>query len=215
MDQTTVCELVRRTSVFGGCSDLTAARIAALPVDAFSAGDMIGGTARLGIIVSGKVRIFSADGGHVLMKEASEGDIFGAATVFLDYDGISEVVAKTRCEIIFVDEKTLEQIFASDAAVAVSYVKFLSERVAFLNKKVASLSSPRADIALASYICEASAGKREFKLNCLAASKKLGIGRTSVYRALKMLEDDGLICFEKGIIIIKDEAGLSSRRNKK
>ena len=214
MDVSKIKNAIGKTAVFENCKPSTLDLISALPVSEFSSGDIISsGRQLLGIIVFGKIEIRSSDGGRVLMKSASAGEMFGAATVFLGENTISDVIAKTKCGIIFVGREMIEELFASDAGVAVSYAEFLSQKVAFLNKKVASISSPRADMALASHIIETADGKSEFKLNCLAASKKLGIGRTSVYRALKTLEDDGLIRFENGKIIIIDVIGLSSRRN--
>ena len=82
----------------------------------------------------------------------------------------------------------------------------------FLNKKIIALSSARADVALAAYLCDARADGDGIKLNCSACARKLGVGRTTLYRAIKMLEGDGIISYIDGKIIVRDAGKLASRR---
>ncbi len=133
--------------------------------------------------------------------------------MFLGENYISSIRAAAKSSVLYVAKDTLEAIIASDPAVAVAYARFLSEKICFLNKKIAAFTSQRSDSALAGYIIDASGGDGECKFSRAAAAKKLGMGRTTVYRALKMLEDDGIIRIENGKIIIIDAKKLASRRS--
>ena len=205
---------ILNTGVFEGCSTGTLALLRDCGKISYAAGEIVGEKERamLGVVVSGKFNIESTDGGRVLMNTVTAGGVFGAATVFLGENYISSVRAAAKSVVLYVPRETLEKIMKSDPAVSVAYVRFLSERISFLNKKIVAFTSQRSDSALAGYIIETADESGVCRFNRAAAAKKLGIGRTTVYRALKMLEDDGIILIENGKIIITDAEKLASRR---
>lgn len=205
---------IRRSAIFSPCSNATARLLCGCGTVEYGAGESVSKErlGMLGIVLSGGFTISSAEGGRVLMNSAHAGDVFGAATVFLGGNDISGIVANKKSEVLFVPRETLEEIFASDSAVSSAYARFLSEKIRFLNKKIIALSSPRADIALAGFIIDECGGNSEMKLNCAVCAKKLGIGRTTLYRAVGTLESDGIISYVDGKIIIKDAEKLASRR---
>ena len=90
----------------------------------------------LGIILSGKLRVMSADGGGVLMNTLGVGNVFGAATVFLGKNEMSDIYAVAKSSVLFVSRDVLEEIFRNDVNVAISYSEFLSRKIEFLNKKI-------------------------------------------------------------------------------
>lgn len=205
---------IRRSAIFSPCSDATARILCGCGTVAFGAGesvskDMLG---MLGLVLSGGFTISSAEGGRVLMNSVRAGDVFGAATVFLGGNDISGITATKKSEVLFVPRGVLERVFASDSAVSAAYARFLSEKIRFLNKKIIALSSPRADVALAGFIIDECGGKGEMELNCAACAKKLGIGRTTLYRAVGTLESEGIISYSSGKIIISDAEKLALRR---
>ena len=53
---------------------------------------------------------------------------------------------------------------------------------------------------------------QSFELNVSRLSKKLGIGRTSVYRSLESLENLGAIKYSEGTVLILSEDILKSVR---
>lgn len=217
MNEQNIEKIIRCCPPFDGCSTETLKTLAVCERRRYEAGERISKErlSMLGIVVSGKFMIKSADGERVLMNSVGAGGVFGAATVFLGENEISGITASSKSEVIFVPRAVLDDVFAKDTAVAVAYAKFLSERISFLSKKIISLSSFRADVALAGYICDIANGDDEIKLNCSAAAKKLGLGRTTVYRALKTLEKDGAIVCDGGKIKISDVSILTSRRKNK
>ncbi|MBQ0125171.1 MAG: Crp/Fnr family transcriptional regulator [Clostridiales bacterium] len=168
----------------------------------------------LGIVLGGKLKIRSAGDG-VLMNTLGAGDIFGAATVFIGKNEMSNITAVQKSSVLFVPGKTIGEIFDSDGAVALSYAKFLSGKIEFLSKKIIAFTSPRSDVALAGYILDNFETDVPAKMNCSAVADKLGIGRTTLYRAINELAGSGLIEFEDGKITVKNVKGLNDRRNLK
>ena len=208
---------VRKTHAFSGCTDKTIELLKRCKVCEYSGREKVEGgeLGALGIILSGKLRVMSADGGGVLMNTLGVGNVFGAATVFLGKNEMSDIYAVAKSSVLFVSRDVLEEIFRNDVNVAISYSEFLSQKIEFLNKKIIAFTAPKSENAMAGYILDMSCGKREFKLNCSAASLKLGIGRTTVYRSLKSLENEGLIECANGKIIIINEEKLKLRRKNK
>lgn len=208
---------IRKTHAFSGCNDKTIELLKECKVCEYSGKEMVGGSelGALGIILSGKLRVMSADGSGVLMNTLGVGDVFGVATVFLGKNEVSDICAVAKSRVLFVPRNVLEDIFRNDVNVAISYSEFLSKKIEFLNKKIIAFTAPKSENAMAGYILDMSCGEREFKLNCSAASLKLGIGRTTVYRTLKSLESEGLIeCTDGKIIIINEEKLRFRRKNK-
>lgn len=208
---------IRRTYAFAGCTDETIDLLEKCRICEYLGREKVEGgeLGALGVIISGKLRVMSADGSGVLMNTLGVGDVFGAATVFLGKNEVSDIFAVAKSSVLFVPRDVLERIFRKDVNVAISYSEFLSQKIEFLNKKIIAFTAPKSENAMAGYILDMSCGKSEFKLNCSAASLKLGIGRTTVYRSLKSLESEGLIeCADGKIIIINEEKLRLRRKNK-
>ena len=214
MNDQSVKKKLSECELFFGCSAETVNELLACERVRYETGESVSGDrlGMLGVILSGKFTIKSADGGRVLMNSVGAGGVFGAATVFIGGNSISSITAAMRSEVLFVPRGALERIFDADGGFAVSYARLLSEKIEFLNKKIIALSSARADVALAAYLHDARADGDGIKLNCSACARKLGVGRTTLYRAIKMLEDDGIISYIDGKIIIRDAGKLASRR---
>ena len=74
----------------------------------------------------------------------------------------------------------------------------MKRKVHFLNKKIANFSSRSTSYKLYSYLLDEYAkngenGKVTLKYNMSELASLLGISRTSVYRELEVLTDEGLI----------------------
>ena len=143
------------------------------------------------------------------MKSFKKGTCFGVAAVFCGNDMyVSTVTAKTETKIVFITENQLNDMFNKYPKTAVNYIKFLSDKIRFLNKKLGILASPTAEETILNYITSIANGNgiAELPNNMTLLSKSLGISRASLYRALETLESEGLILKEKNIVkVIKNE----------
>ena len=166
----------------------------------FEKGKVVYGNGKLknyiGIIVKGNVEVFRD---KILMNKLCEGGVFGIAAIFRDgQEYVSTIVASSKCKIAFLDDKSLQVLFSACPTFAVNYIKFLSDRVAFLNKRIDSFTAPDAESSLARFICQNAAEpngiQREIGVkNYSEVAQRLNIGRASLYRAFESLEDEGLI----------------------
>ena len=213
MNDKKIIEMVEASDVFGEVSGDAKALIVKCRRREYRAGEEVSEDdgRMLGVVLSGLFEITSADGGRVLMNTVGAGGVFGAAAVFRGENTVSSIKARRIGEVLFIPRDTLERIFAADPAAAANYARFLSDRIYFLNKKIISLSSPRADASIAGYIAD-NATDGEIKMNVSSVAKRLGVGRTTFYNALGVLERDGIICRDGGKIVIKDTEKLASRR---
>lgn len=177
------------------------------PPQAFEKGEVIYGTSTkrsVGVLLEGKAECIAHSGG-VLMKVFYPGEVFGAACVF-GADAASVITALTPCRVQDIPQDTLLAWFAQYPCVAINYVRFLSSKVQFLNRKIALLTMDSAQARLMEYLlAHADAHGCVQAGNMSRLAKTLGIGRTSLYRALDGLLQDGWITRREHQIFIKEQ----------
>ncbi len=141
----------------------------------------------LGVVLEGSV---AAKSGDVIKRRFSAGDIFGAATLFTDDTVyISEIVAVADCVIQLIPEAALRSIFAAHPETAVNYIKFLTEKVRFLNRKISQFSAPSASEKLYNFLKDSADTDGFVNVPSMSSlARQTGMGRTSLYRCLEELE---------------------------
>ncbi len=150
----------------------------------------------IGLILKGCVEIYR---GKLLLNKLCEGGVFGVAAVFNDSESYSStIIATKKCKVAFISENNLRVLFSEDVNFAVNYVKFLSDRISFLNRKIDSFAAPDAERTVARFICQSAMSDSKFQHEVGVKSysetaQRLNIGRASLYRALDSLEAEGLI----------------------
>ena len=156
----------------------------------------------LGVILSG---FASAHGENVLKKTFMQGDTFGAAALFGDtHRYISEITAKTDCTIQFVDENSLRVLFEKYPALSVNYISFLSDRIRFLNSKISLFTCKSASMKVYRLLVDNADENNTVRISNMTSLARLtSIGRTSLYRALDELCDEGCISRDGSVITIK------------
>ena len=104
----------------------------------------------------------------------------------------------------------LKTIIRNDFSVASAYIAFLSGKIEFLNRKIIAFTAKSADAALAGYLLEnGSADAVPANMSRLAAT--LGVGRTTLYRAVDALVRVGCIAYDGKEIRILDRDALKGR----
>lgn len=212
-----VIKVLRGCRIFSGMSEHTERLLADMAPISFSAGEIIAGTEtflpRLGVLLSGKANIYGRGSGRrVLLNRIGTGDVFGAAAVFFaEPKHVSTVVAAAKCRILFIERGCLETIIKSDFSVASAYIEFLSGKICFLNKKIIAFTAKSAESALAGYLLERAGQGDTLHVTMARLASVLGIGRTTLYRALDTLERDGCIACEGKEIRILDKNQLEMR----
>ena len=161
----------------------------------------------LALVLDGSVRVSH---GRVVMNELTAGDVFGAAALFGDEDPYpTTVTAHTACRVLFIPQQTVSAWMAAEPRVAENYIRFLSDRIRFLNRRLATLTAGHTDGKLWRYLL---AHRDENGMVRLSGgigelAKALNMGRSSLYRGLDALTADGKIhrCGKEIRIILKEE----------
>lgn len=152
----------------------------------------------LPVMTSGSARIISGDSDRsAVLRVAGEGESFGAGTLFSNENCHSTKVRSIRtCTVALLPLGLISEILQNEPRCSMNYISFLSDRIAFLNKKITAFTAGSAEAKLAVYLIglEADAdGTAGIDTSFSSLSTRLGIGRASLYRALDSFEADGII----------------------
>lgn len=161
----------------------------------------------LGIVLEGRVEITHEEEGRlVIMNQLDPGGIFGAAALYdNEREYVTDIHAVEPCTVLFISQEQLSSVMKEDFRVAENYIRFLSGRIRFLNRRIAGFTGGAADRRLALYLLEHKGDRNRVSLprSMVALAATLNIGRSSLYRSLDALTDAGLIeRREDGIVIL-------------
>lgn len=166
---------------------------------------------RLGFILNGEANVYSADGNRsALIRSLVSGDTFGVSNLF-DKDScfVSLIVAKKASSVIFFSPQAIEMLLNDSTVFRTNYIRFLSQRICFLNRKISCFTAGSPERRLTVFLCSQS-NESSFSLNVNAnsLSEMLNVGRASLYRAFDKLIADGFIKKDGKIITILDRSAL-------
>lgn len=160
----------------------------------------------LAMVMEGHVRVFH---GHVPTNDLVEGDVFGVAALFgTNEDYPSTIVAGSDCRVMFISQETVVAWMKQVPQVAENYVGFLSDRIRFLNRRLATLTAGQADGKLWRYLLanRDENGVVYVAEGMSALAERLDMGRSSLYRSLDALALAGRIRRDrKRIYILQTE----------
>ena len=146
--------------------------------------------------------------GKVVMNLFAE-DVFGVAALFgSDEEYPSTILAESDCRILFISQETVSAWMHAVPIVAENYVRFLSDRIRFLNRRLSTLTAGQADGKLWRYLLSHrdEDGVVTITDGMGALAERLDMGRSSLYRSLDALSQAGRIRRErKKINILKME----------
>ena len=190
---------LRKLFLFSGLNDMQiGALIARLPAPKrFSKGETIYDDRHferaIGVFLEGRG---AAQSDGVVRGRFAPGATFGAAAVFgAGREYVSRIVAQSDCLVQFLPEAFLRECILNNPVCAENYVAFLSEKIRYLNQKIRQYTAPDTVERVYRYLCALAGpdGKAVLK-NLTEVTRLLGMGRTSLYRALGELEQRGRIC---------------------
>ena len=147
----------------------------------------------LALVLDGRVRVLH---GRVVMNELVAGNVFGAAALFGGEDPYPTTVsAHTDCRVLFLPQATVSAWMAAVPRVGENYVRFLSDRIRFLNRRLATLTAGQTDGKLWRYLLahRAEDGVVHLSGGLSELARALNMGRSSLYRGLDALTADGRI----------------------
>ena len=165
------------------------------------------GAARIGFLLEGGASVTSRG---ATLNRLIPGSCFGVAHLYAPpSDFPTRVEAKTACRALFLDEAALDPML-SDPRFAKNLVSFLSDRIRFLNRKIAAFTAPDATVRLAFVLLHRAADGKEYAPagSFSALAKELDLGRASLYRAIDALVKAGVIEKDGKTIHILDKSKL-------
>lgn len=170
----------------------------------------------IGIVLDGRVEVYKDETKTVMLNRIGEGGFFGAAALFADKkEYVSVIFAKGSCTVLLIPFEQFKNILAANSVFAVNYIKFLSGRIEFLNKKIDEFTAPDACEKLSRYLLDKSTeinGKFICQVKSMVElSKILNMGRASLYRSFDELEQEKIITREGKIIVVDDMDKLKKR----
>ena len=144
---------------------------------------------------------------NILTRTAS----FGVISVFSNGDDPNTFIrARKNSQVLYLNGNDVLSLTKSSSEVALNVIRFLTDRISFLNSRLATFSEKSVEQKLASYILSQQKKHAStcFEFNKALAAHAISAGRASLYRALEKLIEAGLIiCNNKKINII-DPDGL-------
>lgn len=150
----------------------------------------------LGILLAGCARVFrtGTDGETQVCNHLAAGDAFGVAALFSETPAVSTVVAEQDGTVWFIPEETLLLWMRQQPLVGENLVRFLTERIRFLNRSLNELRGGTAAQRLLAHLRTLADTNGNLTLPSLSAlAARLDMGRTSLYRALDELEAAGAL----------------------
>ena len=150
----------------------------------------------LGVVLRGRAEAVSMQRSSAVLSVFAKGAVFGAAALFGGDGYVSQIRATTDCRVQFLPEQLLREWFVTYPQISLNYMAFLTDRVRFLNGKIAVFTCEDAAEKLYSWLQRNNDENTKLSMTKLAAT--LNIGRTSLYRAMDELEAKHLIVREDG-----------------
>ncbi len=165
---------------------------------------------RIGFVLAGKASVHTTDPSRrALLRILGKGDLFGLAAIFSDEPEMSRIYADGVCKCVFFSRESVSRLLERSDDFRRNYIGFLSNRIRFLNRKIAYLTAGSAERRLALYLL--SFEEPEILLNdsISALSDLLNLGRASLYRAFDKLCEDGYLLKDgKQLTLLNPEAML-------
>jgi len=168
---------------------------------------------KVGFIISGECSVekLKPDGSSFPLNKLIKGDSFGILAVFSENECFPTLVKALKpSKVMFFSKEMIVSLIKEYHEVSLAIISFMSNRIEFLNKKVATFSADSVEEKFAFYILSESkrTDSMSFSLNLTKTAKALNAGRASIYRAIDALEKLGIITFENKKIYITDLKSL-------
>lgn len=131
------------------------------------------------------------------MRTLSSGSFFGVAALFnSEHYYVSRITALSDVSLLYFEESLVEQCIRTIPQFAMNYIRFLGERIHFLNGKISLLGSSSSKDSLIQYLLRLeepllTGYKLPFSYATLA--RNLNISRASLYRTFSELEEKRII----------------------
>ena len=164
----------------------------------------------VGILLSGAAAVTpSADPSGAVLKVMGKGDSFGIANLYSEAAFPSIITAKKQSRVLFIKGDAFKALIENDPDALREYLTLLSNKIVYLNKKIATFTAGSTEKKLCIFLAENQCGgELPSSISMSALADMLSVGRASLYRALDTLSEQGLIARDGKSILIPDKNAL-------
>lgn len=163
---------------------------------------------KIGFVISGKASVLRKkdNSDDVILNILDKYDSFGVLAAFSADEFPTCICAMKDCEILFFKKNKVVDLASKCPEISFNIINFLADRIAFLNRRIATFTCSSVESKLANYILieHSRSASLEIPFNCKRVATVINAGRASVYRALESLTADGAIIYDTKKIIIKN-----------
>lgn len=209
-------ELVSKTELFRGLPPSVLARILAVS-DCTAAEyeknevvyDKTNFYRSLGIVLEGRLRVTkeNADKRPIVMSTLQRGAMFGAAALFnSEPEYATKITAIERSRVLFLPQRLIKRMIEREPDIAENYIRYLSERILFLNRKIYFLTAGTAEQRLAGFLLDnlAVGEFSEMPMTMHRLADALNMSRASLYRAFDELTASGAVSKQGKLVCINN-----------
>ncbi len=167
---------------------------------------------KVGIMIEGHALVQTGPlSDSTLLNTIGPGALFGIANLYAEDEPFPTVIRAAEASVIlFLDGSAFCDFLEHEPEAMKNFLRLQSQKIIYLNHKIATFTAGSAEKKLALFLLDHSVD-RKVTLSCSmsALSNMLGLGRASLYRALDLLSEQGLIEKQgKGFYLI-DPKGLA------
>lgn len=212
----TETELVLKTELFRGSPPSVLTRILAVS-DCTAADyekndvvyDKTNFSRSLGIVLDGRLRVTkeNADKRPIVMSTLQRGALFGAAALFnSEPEYATKITAIERSRVLFLPQRLIKRMIEREPDIAENYIRYLSERILFLNRKIYFLTAGTAEQRLAGFLLDnlAVGEYSEMPMPMHRLADALNMSRASLYRAFDELTESGAVSKQGKLVCINN-----------
>ena len=163
----------------------------------------------LGIVLEGRLRVTkeNADKRPIVMSTLQRGAIFGAAALFnSEPEYATKITAIERSRVLFLPQQLIKRMIEREPDIAENYIRYLSERILFLNRKIYFLTAGTAEQRLAGFLLDnlAVGEYSEMPMPMHRLADALNMSRASLYRAFDELTESGAVSKQGKLVCINN-----------
>ena len=163
----------------------------------------------LGIVLEGRLRVTkeNADKRPIVMSTLQRGAIFGAAALFnSEPEYATKITAIERSRVLFLPQRLIKRMIEREPDIAENYIRYLSERILFLNRKIYFLTAGTAEQRLAGFLLDnlAVGEYSEMPMPMHRLADALNMSRASLYRAFDELTESGAVSKQGKLVCINN-----------
>lgn len=152
------------------------------------------------VLLSGRAKVYANSplpDRAALLRTMDAGAVFGVHAIFSgDMNAQSRIVAQKDCRVLLIPSALWEEMLVLHAPTMASYVRFLTRRIQFLNRKIRYLTAGSAEQRLALYLLSEIPEEDvpvRIEMSAVSLADMLDLGRASLYRAMDRLSEDGFL----------------------